>query len=126
LPRKRITRAAVKYLQGLEWPGNVRQLQNLLEQAAIVCEGDELDEPLLRTLYEFHCEEEEINCSSYPDTGRNLDVAPFATLAEVEREHITAALVRSDNNKAAAARLLGLSRQSLLRRILKLRPTEPG
>jgi DNA-binding NtrC family response regulator len=125
LPRKRLTRAAVNYLEGLNWPGNVRQLQNLLEQAAIFSEGDELDEPLLRSLYEFHGDEE-ADSSPYRATSRRFGIAPFATLAEIERQHIEAALIRSDNNKAAAARLLGLSRQALLRRMLKLRLAEPG
>lgn len=122
LPRKRLTPCAVKYLQWQDWPGNVRQLHNLLEQAAIFCEGDELDEPLLRSLYEFQGDAE-VNGSAYAATERRIDSGPFPTLAEVEREHITAALVRANNNKAAAARLLGLSRQALLRRMLKLRLT---
>src|SRR5262249_34165766 len=97
LPRKRLTSATMAYLQGLDWPGNVRQLQNLLEQAAIFCEGEELDEPLLRSLYEFYSEDESDIAPNF-DARRLLESAPFATLSEVEREHIAAALDRSDNN----------------------------
>ncbi len=125
MPRKRLTLAAVRYLQTVDWPGNVRQLQNLLEQAAVFCDGDALDEHLLRSLYEFHVEDE-VNLSPCLDSGRHVEIAPFATLAEVERQHIMAALARANSNKAAAANLLGLSRQSLLRRMTKLRLTDAG
>ena len=117
LPGKQLTPDALTFLQSLDWPGNVRQLQNLLEQAAIFSEGNWLEASLLRSLCEFSAAEEQTANAHSAPVGARCAPDPFSTLAEVERQHIRAALVCSANNKAAAARLLGISRQSLLRRM---------
>ena len=47
LPPRQFTKAGLAFLSRQEWPGNVRQLRNLVERAAILTPDDELDEPVL-------------------------------------------------------------------------------
>jgi DNA-binding NtrC family response regulator len=89
------------------WPGNVRQLRNVLERAVLLS-----DHPLLRDV----------------DLGRGLPVAsaPEAkapgtrmTLAEAERQHIEAVLRQERGHVPRSAEVLGLSRSALYERIKK-------
>ncbi len=114
----RLHRDVVTALPQYPFPGNVRELRNLVEQAVLLSEGDEL------TLEDF------------PVLPRWIEGgAPAAlparspatrTLEEIRRQHddgaraaLLDALERTGGNVSAAARLLGLSRYQLLRRLTK-------
>jgi transcriptional regulator with PAS, ATPase and Fis domain len=106
---KGLTKAAQKALLGYSWPGNVRELNNCLERAMIFIEKEWIDEADL-----VLGNPEEILASqewTIPSTG--------IVLEEVERQLIISALQRTGGNKSKAARLLGLTRDTLRYRLDK-------
>jgi DNA-binding NtrC family response regulator len=94
---------ALKRLVALPWPGNIRQLENLIEQATVLAEGDVLTE---RELF--------ANDGSF-STRRGLlpKYEPGLSLREVERQHILRTLQKVRGNRTAAARLLEISVRGL-------------
>jgi formate hydrogenlyase transcriptional activator len=102
--------ALVRY----EWPGNIRELQNLIERAVILSKGATLDVPTSA-----------LRPASVAVRERRYGVA---TLEEADRRHIVEALERSNwvvGGAAGAAALLGLKRSTLQFRIRKLGITRP-
>jgi two-component system, NtrC family, response regulator HydG len=114
-----LTPGAERLLGMAPWDGNVRELRNVIERACILADGAFITERDLAV--------------SMPPAGqaRARVVVPSAAdeeqaaasddlLVTVEREHIQRALVRAHGNKKAAARMLGLSRRALYRRLERL------
>src|SRR5262249_23289912 len=112
-----LTPGAERMLGAAPWDGNVRELRNVLERACILADGDFITE-------------RELAVSMPPPVGPAAPAsreAPAVTagpdealLVNVEREHIQRALLRANGNKKAAARMLGLSRRALYRRLERL------
>ncbi|HUP24795.1 MAG TPA: sigma-54 dependent transcriptional regulator [Thermoanaerobaculia bacterium] len=96
-----LSRDAAALLAGEVWPGNVRQLANVLERAAILCEGAELRAADLEPLIE-------------PLGGSDPAAADPETAA---RARVREALLEAGGNKTRAAELLGISYRTLLRRV---------
>ena len=93
---------ALEMLLGCEWPGNVRQLHNALERAAILCEGGFITGEHLSL------------------RSRSAVAAPRSPhLTDIERRTIEQALQESQGNKAKAARRLGITRTQLYGRLRK-------
>lgn len=105
-----ITSEAIQALKEYAFPGNVRELENMVERAVILCEGDELDER------DFHLHAPK----SRPE--------PRGTLEQLERQAVVAALQRHENNKTHAAEELGVTRKTLFNKIrhYKLDTNTPG
>ena len=99
-------------LRAYDWPGNVRELRNNIEQAFAVGEGPVLE------LCDLTPEVQELRPSSKLPTRPPNDTMP--TLAELEREDLVAALRQSRGRKSEAAKLLGISRSTLWRRMRSL------
>lgn len=101
------------------WPGNVRELRNVLEQAVLLCSGPVLDTAnllLSRTTPEAPAAE---------DTGGDrAEAAGQGTLEEIERKALFDALRQTGWNVSRAARVLGVSRDTLRYRIDKYGLTE--
>ncbi|MFP4555966.1 MAG: sigma-54-dependent transcriptional regulator [Bacteroidales bacterium] len=100
-----VTNAAMNY----NFPGNVRELRNMVERAIILAENDRL------TLNEF-------TFPGLSEAKRTEKVAPTQEvfdLEELERTTILKALEKCDNKKTEAAQLLNITRQSLDRRLDK-------
>ncbi|GAB6063997.1 sigma-54-dependent transcriptional regulator [Deferrisoma palaeochoriense] len=102
-----LSAAALEACRAYPWPGNVRELKNVVERAVILCPGEWIGPDLL-ALGEAAgpTAEGEIR---WP--GRNL------TLREVEAAYIAEVLRRTRWGKSAAARILGISRKTLDRKI---------
>ena len=100
---------AMRLLIAYDWPGNVRELQNCMER--VLALGTQ----------------SEIGLADLPATIRNHEVVKVATatgqpdelitLDEIERRYIRQVLVATSNNKSEAARILGIDRRSLYRRL---------
>lgn len=106
--------AALHALEQYRFPGNVRELENILERAMTLCDGNTIQEPDLR----LSTGNEAISGEFVqPDLAeQNLDSA----LDHTERDAIVRALEQARYNKTAAAKLLGLSFRQLRYRIKKL------
>jgi Nif-specific regulatory protein len=97
-----LTPAALKKLRGYSWPGNVRQLRSVLENAVVMTDCDTLDANA------FHLTEGEADGGGLP-----------LNLEALERWAIGEALKRTDGNKSAAAELVGISRETLANKLKK-------
>lgn len=103
-----ISAKAVQLLEAYDWPGNIRELRNVLLQIALRCDSRTIDVRHLKGLQSV------ILISSEAPCGR---VSP---LIEVERAHIMKALHHTNGNKSAAAKILQINRNRLNRRLKKL------
>jgi transcriptional regulator with PAS, ATPase and Fis domain len=101
----KISKAAQKVLSTYRWPGNIRELRNVLERAVLLAEADELLPNHLLGLAKI------IKKTDSGDDSLKLDV--------VESRHIEKVLVQCANDTQIAAEKLGISRASLYRKIEK-------
>ncbi len=107
-------------LRAHRWPGNVRELRNALEQAVLLCRGTRLEACDL-TLSRIGSE-----AASETPAGFGEVSASARTLPQMERDALVSALQQSDGNVTQAARLLGISRDTLRYRIEKHRLSPQG
>jgi DNA-binding NtrC family response regulator len=153
LPRCALAPQGMAVLVDFHWPGNVRQLRNVLEQAVIDSPTPILSAELLQRIISLsfaapddfareeggaasaageprYCPETQGNAteegSRHPSAvGRQQNgseqfeptAAAWLTLEDLERQHIRLTLERTFYNRSAAARLLGVTRQALLRKM---------
>ena len=111
--------AAAEMLQNYPWPGNIRELKNVIERTMILAPDGDIDAMYLPEEIREHraAEVEESLASGYEvsPTGHQ-----FVSLREYEDEYIREVLAATGNNKTQAARMLGIHPTSLLRRLKKL------
>ncbi len=98
------TLAAAERLTGFEWPGNIRQLQNEIQRAVLLCEGPDVDASDLSV--------SEIRM--VPSEGHDTS---FTLLEGVERNAIIQMLRETGGNKLETAKKLGIGRQTLYNKI---------
>lgn len=108
---------AMQALQDYRFPGNVRELENILERALTLCEGNVIKFEDLQL--PDHPQAEEDDISDEPRNASEMLVLD-PLLVEKEKEVITRALEKTRYNKTAAAKLLGISFRQLRYRIKKL------
>ena len=117
--RPEISTEALDWLCRLPFPGNIRQLKNMTERALLLSAGNRLE----KTDFEGTLEGSSTEYDGYESISGNADSgkAPIAlsTLEQVEYEAVTAAIAKAGGNLSKAARLLGITRQSLYRRMDK-------
>jgi two-component system response regulator HydG len=114
-----LTSGAERLLAAGYWDGNVRELRNVIERACILVEGEFITERELAVSMPPPSTSA-LRDAAVPSRGVQDDAAARDLLATVEREHIQRALVRAGGNKKAAAKMLGLSRRALYRRLERL------
>ena len=108
LPKPEITRSAIHKLQQYNFPGNVRELKNLIERAFILSKGGNL-QPQYFLLDDKH--DLTAQADLIADKSLKLD--------EHEKQLILIALEKTQYNHQNAADLLGISRHALSRRLKK-------
>ncbi|MGE5469889.1 MAG: sigma-54-dependent transcriptional regulator [Bacteroidota bacterium] len=101
----RLAPSALQRLLDHDFPGNIRELENVMERAVALSTDGHIDPGLLPE-----------NLGMASAAARN-DLAGAATLADVERQHVLKVLGDSGGNKALAARTLGIDRVSLWRKL---------
>lgn len=111
LETPRFTREALTALQRYNWPGNVRELRNFCERMTVLFSGRNVDVTNLPA--EFHSDSPTEFGGNFtlPDSGIRLD--------ELESQIIRQALAKTRGNRSRAARLLGITRDTLLYRLKK-------
>jgi DNA-binding NtrC family response regulator len=117
-----LTPGVERMLTAAQWDGNVRELRNVIERACILTDGDFITERELAS--SLPAAGPAAAAPVIPAAGSQAFV-PAASpesdlLVNVERDHIQRALVRANGNKKAAAKMLGLSRRALYRRLERL------
>ena len=102
---------AKKALRDYSWPGNVRELSNVIERGCILAQGDEITEEIMMLPKDASLVPMGPGCTG---TGASNEVL---TLVEAEQRAIKAALKKADGNKNEAARMLGVHRTTLYKKI---------
>lgn len=101
-------------LEAYEWPGNVRELENIMERAVVLCRGEEITLGQLPVELAHESPNRSSSSAKLVDSASIDGSLDLKTRVEgLECQLIKAALERSANNKAAAARLLGISERTL-------------
>jgi DNA-binding NtrC family response regulator len=100
----RLTESGMRVLRETTWPGNVRQLQHVLERLVILAPGGRITEDAVAEALR--------SSRTAADTGE--------TLAEAEADQIRKVLAATNGNKSRAARILGIERKTLYRKIERM------
>ncbi|HEX5064245.1 MAG TPA: sigma-54 dependent transcriptional regulator, partial [Kofleriaceae bacterium] len=102
--------AAAERLVAYEWPGNVRELGNCLERAVALAHFEEIQVDDLP---------DKIRLRSRAPSLSGTDLPELLTLEEVERRHVLRVLEACNGNRTDAAKMLGLDRKTLYRKLLR-------
>ncbi len=114
------TPAAADLLKDYPWPGNIRELRNVVERTMILCKESEIDaDDLPEEVRDHHASSPQVE-----EPLSTWDVSPtgdqFVSLDELEDRYIHEVLNATGQNKTHAARILGIHPTSLMRRLKKL------
>lgn len=108
LPETRVSDDALEFLSRLPYPGNIRELKNLVERTVLVCGKDLLTAADFKSQYH----------PSQTETA-TISNTQGLTLEELEKQTIIQTLEKYDNNLSQVAHALGISRAALYRRLEK-------
>ena len=103
-PIKGFSPSAIERLTAFDWPGNVRQLQNEVQRAVLLSEGEEVDAT-------------DLSISKARTIGDEAQDTNFTLLEGVERNAIVQMLKETGGNKLETAKRLGIGRQTLYNKI---------
>ena len=112
--RPRLSEDALRALQQYDFPGNVRELENILERALTLCEGNVIREA------DLHLPTPSLAPELPEEVELSENFALEEYLGDIEREMIEKALQQTRYNKTAAAKLLGISFRALRYKLKKL------
>jgi two-component system response regulator HydG len=116
-----LTPGAERMLSAAYWEGNVRELRNVIERACILADDEFISERQLAVGPSPGAGAPASAAGPHTDSlPASSAAADKDLLVTVERDHIQRALVRAGGNKKAAAKMLGLSRRALYRRLERL------
>jgi len=123
-----LSKEAFQRLDQYDWPGNVRQLENVIERLVIMADSDQISadeiDYLLKTETAITIDDISDDGVSTADTDTNAaneSFRPYRKIDSNERSRIIAALRQTNGNKTQAARLLDMSSRQLHYRLTKLK-----
>lgn len=106
---QKISESALRLINKYDYPGNIRELMNVINSAVIIETGSELNK---KSLPHYFLENSNLN--------EDLDINfPLKTLSEIEKEQIKKVFLHTKGNKSKAAKILGISRVNLIAKIKK-------
>jgi DNA-binding NtrC family response regulator len=117
LPLKTLTLETIRALMAHAWPGNIRQLENAIEHAVAISAQARDIAPSALPQEVSGCTAPFVPTLDIPDEGINFT----SVVTQLERELITRCLVKTGGNKRQAARLLQLSRTTLIDKLHRLK-----
>jgi two-component system response regulator PilR (NtrC family) len=114
--------SAKKMISELQFAGNVRELENMLERALALCDGQKITADDLFMYEEGIANKSNAKATAQHDfdPSHNAAIGLPEYLEDIEKRAIIKALEKSNNNKTAAAKLLGVSFRTLRYRLAKL------
>lgn len=104
--------AAIEYLKSYSWPGNIRELRNIIERTILL----ECDGPILRRR---HIKLTNLDAEIYDHGEPDQKIGQDIPLALIEKEHIEGVLRSNRGNKNKTAQILGIDRTTLYNKIKK-------
>lgn len=116
IEKKILSDSAIELLIQYNWPGNIRELKNVIEEAAVVSNGDTITV-------------EQLNLNTGKELKsktivKNIELDFNTSLDDIEKELIKNALIKTKGNQTRAAKLLKISRKMLLTKIKKYKLSE--
>lgn len=99
------TKAAISKLVGLRWQGNVRELENVVERAVVLCQGEVIDAADIPDPE-----------TASPDITASSMTRDFPTLLQLEERYMRMVLQKTAGRKDKAAQILGINRRTLYRK----------
>jgi two-component system, NtrC family, response regulator AtoC len=119
-PGLELSTGALAELRANRWPGNVRQLQNLVERLVVLASGKRLTETDVRetlnqkVTFSTESQGRELASTKMPSSSQQSSLHPLQEqLRDAERRALLKALERAKGNRTQAARLLGIGRRTL-------------
>ncbi|MDA1017567.1 MAG: sigma-54-dependent Fis family transcriptional regulator [Planctomycetota bacterium] len=119
-PRLKLSNDARRRLQAHAWPGNVRELRNLMERVAFLCPGERVEVDDLAFILSPERDGDGGGLEPGIDLGLDDGTRQF------QREFIRKAIKRVSGNMSEAAKILGLHRSNLYRKMRQLEMSEAG
>ena len=113
---KQISESAWAKIRSYNWPGNIRELSNVIERCVLLASDEQLPEHWLQLSQATAAQAE---AAKMPENGILLPLDGSLSLQEIEKYVIQEVLNRTDENVTAAARMLGTTRMTLRYRIQK-------
>jgi len=110
------TEDALTLLRQLPWPGNIRELSNVIERCVLMCSDHIIDKTLIESLIGTP---KNISSDTLTSSPKNLTLDDIESLETIELKMIQRALEVTRGNQSEAAKLLDISRHALSRRIDK-------
>lgn len=101
---KGFTPRAIDVLMRYDWPGNIRELENMVERAVIMARSDIITPADLS---------DTLQALDYENQQSEIDLAPGRSLKDVEKEMILRTLEMAEGNRTHTAKILGISRRTL-------------
>lgn len=111
---KRLTPVAFKALREMDFPGNIRELRNILERASLVADGDEIDAPDLA-----------LDLAFQPAMDGCLPGDEVVPLAELEQRYLARVAADFPGDREELARRLGISERTLYRKLQRIERQRP-
>lgn len=121
-PVTMVDEMALEAMSAYHWPGNIRELQNVIERAVVLCEGHQVTVADLPHAVAQATFQPQILANSSPAAPRTRPVPELVAQrtvigSEGERQQLVEALQRCGGNKAEAARLLGIPRSTFFSKL---------
>jgi two-component system response regulator HydG len=107
-----LSTAAAERMMTYDWPGNVREVSNCLERAVALANFEEIQVDDLPDKIRASAARRHANLSG-------TEIPELLTLEEIERRHVVRVLEACDGNRTDAAKMLGLDRKTLYRKLLR-------